>query len=322
MDRRRAIVASCCLGVIVASPIASAQHKTWRVGFLLPGERAYYIDDFPRAMRDLGYEEGRNLAIDWRYANGQYDRLPALTADLVSTKPDVLVVVSTLGARAAKAATSTIPIVMVLVGDPVGTGLVASLARPGGNITGLSSATTATSTKWLELAKTVIPKSRVAVLANPDQPTAAVHIKNIQAAAQKLDTKVLPLYARTSEEIDSAFLTMTQRHNDAVIVVPDAFFSSHRKQIAQLAVKYHIGSITGTRIYAQDGALLSYGQDYAAVIRQAATYVDKIIKGAKPSELPVEQPTIFELVVNLRTARQIGVTFSRDFLARVDHVIQ
>jgi putative ABC transport system substrate-binding protein len=292
------------------------------VGFLVPGERAYYIDDFPRAMRDLGYEEGRNLAIDWRYANGQYDRLAALTADLVSTKPDVLVVVSTLGARAAKAATSTIPIVMVLAGDPVGTGLVASLARPGGNITGLSSATTATSTKWLELAKTVMPKSRVAVLANPDQPTAAVHIKNIQAAAQKLDTKVLPLYARTSEEIDSAFLTMTQRHNDAVIVVPDAFFSSHRKQIAQLAVKYRIGSITGTRIYAQDGALLSYGQDYAAVIRQAATYVDKIIKGAKPSELPVEQPTIFELVVNLRTARQIGVTFSRDFLARVDHAIQ
>jgi putative ABC transport system substrate-binding protein len=167
-----------------------------------------------------------------------------------------------------------------------------------------------------------MPKSRVAVLANPDQPTAAVHIKNIQAAAQKLDTKVLPLYASTSEEIDSAFLTMTQRHNDAVIVVPDAFFSSHRKQIAQLAVKYRIGSITGTRIYAQDGALLSYGQDYAAVIRQAATYVDKIIKGAKPSELPVEQPTIFELVVNLRTARQIGVTFSRDFLARVDHAIQ
>jgi putative ABC transport system substrate-binding protein len=292
------------------------------VGFLVPGERAYYIDDFPRAMRDLGYEEGRNLAIDWRYANGQYDRLAALTADLVSTKPDVLVVVSTLGARAAKAATSTIPIVMVLAGDPVGTGLVASLARPGGNITGLSSATTATSAKWLELAKTVMPKSRVAVLANPDQPTAAVHIKNIQAAAQKLDTKVLPLYARTSGEIDTAFLTMTQRHNDAVIVVPDAFFSSHRKQIAQLAVKYHIGSITGTRIYAQDGALLSYGQDYAAVIRQAATYVDKIIKGAKPSELPVEQPTIFELVVNLRTARQIGVTFSRDFLARVDHVIQ
>jgi putative ABC transport system substrate-binding protein len=292
------------------------------VGFLVPGERAYYIDDFPRAMRDLGYEEGRNLAIDWRYANGQYDRLAALTADLVSTKPDVLVVVSTLGARAAKAATSTIPIVMVLAGDPVGTGLVASLARPGGNITGLSSATTATSTKWLELAKTVMPKSRVAVLANPDQPTAAVHIKNIQAAAQKLDTKVLPLYARTSEEIDSAFLTMTQRHNDAVIVVPDAFFSSHRKQIAQLAVKYRIGSITGTRIYAQDGALLSYGQDYAAVIRQAATYVDKIIKGAKPSQLPVEQPTIFELVVNLRTARQIGVTFSRDFLARVDHAIQ
>jgi putative ABC transport system substrate-binding protein len=291
------------------------------LGFSLRA-RVDYHDEFPRAMRDLGYSEGRNLVIEWRFANGQYDRLSSLASDLVSKKVDVIVVNSTPSAKAAQASTSTIPIVMSLVGDPVGSGFVASLARPGGNITGLALATTAISAKWLELAKTILPQSRVAILGNPDQPTAPVHIKNIQAAAQKLATNVLLLYARTPDEIGRAFVAMAQARIDTVIVLPDGFFDGQRKTIAQLALKHHIASITNSRIYPLDGALLSYGQDYAAFTRQSASYVDKIIKGAKPSELPVEQPTILELVANLRTAKELGLTFSRDFLARVDHVIQ
>ena len=323
MNRRRAILAISCLSGAVSFPNAFAQQKpkVWRIGYLSVVRFAYF-DEFSRGMRDLGYIEGRNFVIEWRFANGQYDRLPELAADLVSKKVDLIVVNSTPAMKAVQAATSTIPIVMSLVGDPVGSGFVASLARPGGNITGLSLATTTNSAKWLELAKTVVPQARVAVLGNPDAPTAPVHIKNIQAAAQKLVTNVLVLYARTPEEIERAFRAMVQKKIDTVIVSPDSFFDSHRKNIAQLALKHRMASIANSRWWAEDGALLTYGQDYAAFTRRAASYVDKIIKGAKPSELPVEQPTLFELVVNLRTAKQIGLSFSRDFLARVDLIIQ
>lgn len=274
-------------------------------------------------MRSLGYEEGRNLAIEWRFADGQYERLSALAADLVNRKVDVIVTGSTPATKAAQQATSTIAIVMATVGDPVRSGLVASLARPGGNITGLSLATADTSTKWLELARIVAPQSsRIAVLGNPNQPTHPMHLGNIQAAAQKIGVDVLPVYAHTPDEIDRAFLTMARERAESVIVLPDSFLSAHSQHVAQLALKHRLPSIATTRRHAEVGALISYGQDWAAYFRRSATYVDKIFKGAKPSELPIEQPLFFELIVNRRTAKTLGLTISQELLLRADEVIE
>jgi|SRR6266850_1467147 len=327
MMRRRQFLLLALSASAFAAPFGSfAQQspKVWRVGFLVAGAaRESFHGEFTRAMSELGYVEGRNLTIEWRLAEGKYERLPALATALVNRKPDVLVTDSTPGTKAAQRATTTIPIVMGTVGDPVGTGIVATLARPGGNITGLSLATTDTSTKWLELAKIVTPSLfRVAVLGNPNNPTHTIHLRNVRSAGQAAGINVLPLDAASPAEIEPAFETMSREGVNGLIVLPDPFMTNQRQQIAQLALKHRLPSITTSRIYAEAGALISYGQDYAAYFRRAATYVDKIFKGAKPSELPIEQPNIFELIVNRKTANALGLTIPNALLLRADQVIE
>lgn len=324
MNARRAFLVVCGAGAFaaVAKSFGQQQARIRRVGFLHEGTRQSFMDEFPRAMRELGYEEGKDLVIEWRFADGRSERLATLAAELVGRKVEVIVTASTPGTRAAQVATSAIPIVMSTVGDPVASGFVASLGRPGGNITGLSLATTDTSAKWLELAKIVAPNSRVAILAKPDHPTAQWHIKNIQAGANKLGITVLAVYAPTRDEIERAFGEMDRERAKAVIILPNPLFSTYRRQIAEFALKFRMASIATSRVFAEDGALLSYGQDYAEFARRAATYVDKILKGAKPNELPVEQPTILELVVNLATAKRLGLTIPQELMLRADRVIE
>lgn len=286
-QRRRFLVIAGALFGMPWSGFAQQGSKIWRVGFLEAGG-GRDKDEFRKGMRELGYEEARNLVIEWRTAAGHFDRLPALAAELVSRKVDVIVCSSTPATSAAKRATSTIPIVMAVVGDPVASGFVASLARPGGNITGLSLANTETSTKWLEMARVATPASQIGVLADSNQPTAQWYVKNIQGAAQKLGINVPVIYAPTVNDIDGAFASLARERVATVIVLPSGMFALNAAQIAESAVKRRIASIGTTRVYVERGLLLGYGQDYGAFARRAATYVDKIFKGAKPSELPVE----------------------------------
>lgn len=322
IQRRHFLLA---LATVLAAPrsgLAQSSSKIWRVGFIASFARLGIADEFPRAMRELGYEEGKNLLIEWRFANGQYDRLPALAVELVKAKPDVIVAASTPATREVKRATSTIPVVMTLVADPVASGFVASLARPGGNLTGLSIATTETSAKWFEFARIVGPKSSIGILADPNQPTGQWHIKNIQNAAQRLGINVPVTYAPKPDEIESAFASLARQRVTVVIVLPGGLFESNKSQIAQIALKHRIATVTNSRMYTDDGALLSYGQDYGEFIRRTARYVDRIFKGAQPSELPIEQPTTIELVVNLATAKKLGLNLSRELLGRADRVIE
>jgi putative ABC transport system substrate-binding protein len=308
---------------VLGVPIKSAgqQPRIWRVGFLAPGSGDTYYKELSRAMAKLGYVTGKNLVIEFRQAKGRYERLPALAADLVDKKVDVIVVNSTPAAKAAKQATAAIPIVLAIVGDPVGSGFVTSLARPGGNITGLSLATTDTSAKWLELAKLLAPKSRVAILANPNTGTVPRHTRNIQAAAQKLGSDVFSVFARSPDDFESAFATMVQERAEVVIVLPDGMFTTEGKRIAQLALKLRVASVASSRDYVESGMLIGYGQDYMAFMQLAAKYVDKIFKGAKPAELPIEQPTIMELVINRATAAKLGLTMPQELMLRADRVI-
>lgn len=313
-------------GALLAIPRhASAQQSTriWRIGIISGGGfNASYLDALRDGMRDRGYEVGENYVIESRFAGGRYERLPAMAADLVKRNVDVIVGVTTPATGAAKRATGSIPIVMALVGDPVASGFVASLARPGGNVTGLSLANTDVSSKWLELARIVAPRSQIGVLADANQPTAKWHVQNIQNAAQRLGTKILVVYAMAANDIESALASLAREHVTTVIVSPSGMFAFNRAQIAQSAVKLRIASIATSREYAESGALLSYGQDYRAFVRRSAIYVDRIFKGAKPGDLPVEQPTIFELVINRASAKQLGLTVPNELLLRADEVVE
>ena len=313
-------------GALLAMPRrASAQQSTrvWRIGFISGGgHSASYLDALQDGMRERGYEIGKNYVIESRFADGRYERLPAMAADLVKRNVDVIVGSTTPATDAAKRATGSIPIVMALVGDPVASGFVASLARPGGNVTGLSLANTDVSSKWLELARIVAPGSQIGVLADANQPTAKWHVQNIQHAAQRLGIKILVVYAPSANDIESVLASLARERVTTVIVAPSGMFAFNRKQIAQSAVKLRIASIANSREYAESGALLSYGQDYRAFVRRSAIYVDRILKGVKPGDLPVEQPTIFELVINRTTARQLGLTVPKDLLLRADEVVE
>lgn len=321
--RRFLLIAGVLLGIPWSgSGFAQQSSRIWRVGFLDSASGQGYKDEFRRGMRELGYEEARNLVIEWRFADGHFDRIPAFAAELVSKKVDVIVCSGTPAAGAAKQATSTVPIVMAIVGDPVASGFVPSLARPGGNITGLSLANPQIATKWLELARVVTPGSQIGLLADANQPTAQWYVKNIQGAARKLGIKVPIIYASTANDIDSAFASLAMERAATVIVLPSGMLNSNAEQIAKSALKRRIAAIGTTRLYPERGALLGYGQNYGAFARRAATYVDKIFKGAKPSELPVEQPMIFELVINLATARRLNLTMPADLLLRADGVIE
>ena len=320
--RRRFVLSAGALVAIPCIAVAQQGPKVWRVGYIASGAPAPYTDEFPKTMRELGYEVGKNLVIEWRFAAGDFNRLPALAKDLVNKRVDVIVCAGTPATRAAQQATSTIPIVMAIVGDPVGSRFVASLARPGGNITGLSLANADVSTKWFELARSISRQSVIGVLADANQPTAQGYIKDIQGAAQKLGVKVPAAYAPTGKEIDSAFASLAKERVAVVIVLPSGMLETYMPQIAQAALKYRMASVATTRRYAERGALLAYGQSYAAFSRRAAIYVDKIFKGAKPSELSVEQPTLFELVVNKATAKQLDITIPKEILLRADSVIE
>jgi putative ABC transport system substrate-binding protein len=318
--RRRLLFASGALLAVPRLVVAQQNSKVSRIGFIGGGSTAD-LDEFRKGMRDLGYQEGKNVLIESRLAYGDFDRLPAHAADLVRRKVDVIVVSGTPAANAVQRATSTIPVVLAVVGDPIASGLVTSLARPGGNITGLSLANTDLPVKWFELARSVSPGSKIGVLAHPKQQTNQRYVKDIQSLAQKLGIEAAVAYAATVNEIEGAFTFLNRERISTVIVLPNGLFGANAKQIAQLAVQHRMASIATTALFVERGTLLSYGQSYSAFSRKAATYVDKILRGAKPSELPIEQPMILELVINLATARQLGLTVPSELVVRADRVI-
>jgi putative ABC transport system substrate-binding protein len=278
---------------------------------------------FRQGLRDAGYAEGRDVVIEWRSASGDYDQVPRLVADLVQRKVDVIVVSSTVAAQAVKRATSTIPIVMANVADPVGSGLVASLARPGGNVTGLSSMTIELSAKRLQLLKETIPRlTRVAVLWNPDTPPHAKVIENLKAAAPSLSIELSFVSVKTPEEFDAAFSAVSRARAQALYLLEDPLFYVHRMTLAKLVSKARLPAIYGQREFVDAGGLMSYATNVGDLYRRSAAYVDKILKGAKPADLPIEQPTKFEFVVNLKTAKALGITIPESILLRTDEVIR
>ena len=324
---RRAFVAA--LGAVLAAPRgAEAQRpgKVSRIGYFdgaSPTTNPGLLEAFHDGLRELGYVEGRNLVIEYRWAEGRYERLPALAADLVKIPVEVIVCVGDPVILAAKQATSSIPIVMASVGDPLGRGFVASLARPGGNITGVSNLAVALSGKWLEILKEALPKlSHVAVLRNADNPTHALFWAEAQRAARDLVLTIQSLEVRSGSDIDVAFASMLREHVGAFIVLPDPLLTGERGRIADLAARGHMPGIAAFRENVQVGGLMAYGPSLAANRRRAALFVDKILKGAKPSDLPVEQPTKFEFVINLKTAKALGLTIPPSLLLRADQIIE
>ncbi len=307
--------------------MAEAQQakKVPRIGYLslrppgpFPSREA-----FRQGLRDLGYAEGQNIVIEYRQAADRVDQLRAFAAELVNLKVEVIVTSGSQATRAAKEATSSIPIVMTSSSDPVGTGFVASLARPGGNITGLSLLSPDLSGKRLELLKEIVVGiSRAAVLWNPDDPPAALSLKETEAAAQALGIKLQPLEVREPNDFDSAFISATKGRTGALIILPAPIMGTHAGRIADLALRSRLPAISYASEFPEAGGLMSYGANLSDLYRRAATYVDKILKGRKPADLPVEQPMKFELIINLKTAKQIGLTIPPNVLVRADKVIK
>lgn len=330
MNRRDSLfaVAVLALAAVPPSSFAQQQGKIWRVGFLSQRARPDSLDadifgSFPRGMRELGYVEGKNFVIEWRFADGDVGRLPSLAAELVRLKVDAIVTSSTPATKVLQKATTTIPIVMGTIGDPVGSGFIASLARPGGNITGLTSITNDLSPKLLDLLRGIVPRlSRIAVLANSTNPFHAAVLKNVQAAAQKTGVTILSLDARTAQEIENAFPTITEERAGAIILAQDSLFTQQRRQIAELSAKHRLPLIAAMREYVEAGVLMSYGPNFADIYRRTAVYVDKIFKGAKPADLPVEQPTEFEMFINSKTAKALGLEIPPSLLLQANAVIQ
>jgi ABC-type uncharacterized transport system substrate-binding protein len=300
--------------------------KVPRIGFLGNSTaelEANLVGPFRDGLRALGYEEGRNIVIEYRWAEGEYERFPALIAELVASNVDVIVTAGTPASLAVKKATTTIPLVMVAVGDPVATGLVASLARPGGNITGLTSISSEMEGKRLELLREVVPKvSHIAVLWNAASPIQVIEEGEVRAAARVLGIKMLSLGVRTREEIDDALATIIRERPDALLVLADRLFLHHRTRIMDFAAQERLPGVHAYRELVEAGGLMSYGPSYADMHRRAAAYVDKILKGAKPADLPVERPVKFELVVNLKAAKALGLTIPPSVIFRADEVIE
>jgi ABC-type uncharacterized transport system substrate-binding protein len=310
--------------LLALSYSASAQQpgKTPRIGYLsIGGELGQVSEAFLQGLRDLGYVEGKNVVIEYRGdPQRREDRLPELAADLVRLKVDVIVALDPPAARAAKNATKTIPIVIRSTADPVQTGFVSSLARPGGNITGMTSISTELYGKRLELLKEVIPRlSRVAVLRNPDRSNS--DFKEMQSTARALDLQLQSLEVRGPKDFENAFRAAGKARAQALITIRTPLINNQRKQVADLAIKSRLPAIYDDRAYVEANGLMSYGTNLADLQRRAAVFVDKILKGAKPADLPVEQPTKFELVINLKAAKQIGLTIPPNVLARADKVI-
>src|ERR671925_2186923 len=297
--------------------------KIPRVGILFMGGRDQpHLESFKQGLREHGYSEGKNIVLEYRYAEGKYDRLPDLAKEFVREKVDVIVTTSTLSARAARKATSTIPIVMTS-GSPLERGLAESLAKPGGNVTGLSALLPELSGKRVELLKEAFPKiTRVAALWSPRSSEAVIGLKETEEAARAF---VVPLHlvkVQTREDIEKAFAALPKANVNAILVVLSPEVTLNSKIIVDLALKQHLPGMYPTHQFAEEGGLMAYGPLIGDLYRRAATYVDKILKGAKPADLPVEQPTKFELVINLKAAKQIGITIPPNVLARADRVIR
>src|SRR5438874_3975441 len=329
MDRRSTVLALLALGAAPFTAEAQQATKVARIGYLAnnPATSPYLRETFLQGLRDLGYVEGRNLVIEYREAEGKADRLPALAAELVALKVDVILAAgSTLTARVAKEATTTIPIVFAAVGDPVGSGLVTSLARPGGNVTGLSSFGAELVGKRLELLKQAVPGvDRVAVLWFPGalgERTDKDMLREAEAAARALGVRLQFVEARDPADFDRAFSDMTRARAGALTLLPANMFLREHRRLVDLAAKNRLPAVYPWREGVDAGGLMSYGANLADLQRRAATYVDKILKGAKPGDLPVEQPTKFELIINLKTAKDLGLTIPQSVLAHADEVIQ
>jgi len=323
-------LAQFCLLITVllmtGSAEAQQQNKIARIGFLAinsVSSSATSVEAFRLGLRQLGYIEGQNIIIEWQYADGRSDRLPDLAAELVRIKVDVIVTSATSPTEAAKKATNTIPIVIASHNDPIGAGLVASLARPGGNVTGLSNIAIELSGKRLELLKEMVPKlSRVAILRIPSAPATPPQMKEMEGAAHLLGVKLQSADWETLDDLDNAFGTMVKGHSEALITFSGPRFGLYRKRIIELAAKNSLPTMYPDTIYADAGGLMSYGVNTVDLYRRAAIYVDKILKGARPADLPVEQPTKFEFVINLKTAKQIRLSIPPNILARADRVIR
>jgi len=327
---RRGLLAA--LGGASAWPLTARAQQAGtvrRIGFLygsIPPTQLGSEDlgrAFIQGMLELGYLEGKDFVVEWRSAAGQYERLTDLAAELARLKVDVIVTGSAAAVRPAQQATTTIPIVMTCSTDPVGNGFVASLARPGGNTTGLAGSSDDSAPKQLELLTTVMPRlSRVAILTNPQNPNSAAVIKSAQSAAEKVGLLVVPVEARSLEEVEDAFAAVAKQSIAAVVVGLDAVFIVHRQQLAQLALDNKLASMFPIRDFAAAGGLMSYGESLRDFYHRAASFVDKIFKGAKPSDLPIEQPTRFKLVINRKTAEALGLTIPPQLYIFADEVIE
>jgi putative ABC transport system substrate-binding protein len=325
---RPILVFICLLPTVFLPAGLGAQQpaKIPRIGYLnnsSPSFSATRIEAFRQGLRDLGYVEGKNITIEWRHSEGKTDRLPALAAELVRLKVEIIVSSAPSATRAAKQATSTIPIVMGFDNDPVGNGFVASLARPSGNITGLATLGPEISGKRLELLKEVVPRlTRVAFLGTSTVPGNTQNLKEAELAARAFKVELQYLDVLAFHDIATAFRAARRGRADALLVRGGPVFNSNRQHVADLAVKSRLPAIYNTVVFVEDGGLMTYGASQPDLVRRAATYVDKILKGAKPADLPVEQPTKFEFIVNLKTAKQIGLTIPPNVLARADRVIK
>ncbi len=309
--------------------MADAQQpkRVWRIGFLSsmsPAAYAHLYTAFQQGLGDLGYIDGQNVIIKARWAEGNTERLPELAAELVGQKVDLIVSTGgTLTALAAKAATTNTPVVFTAGGDLIRVGLISSLARPGGNLTGLNLLTTELGIKRLELLKEAFPKiRRVGILGNPANPNHAIQVNETQAAAKELGLQVQVLEARNLNEVEAVFSKLYEKNVSALLMLPDSMLNAHRERSAELATKSRVPTIFEFKEFVEAGGLMSYGTNIVAVYRRVAVYIDRIVKGAKPSELPVEQPTNFEFVINLKAAKQMGLTIPPNVLSRADKVIR
>jgi putative ABC transport system substrate-binding protein len=315
--------------ILLLAPLAieAQQAGVPRVGYLgnsSPSLEVDLLDAFRQGLREFGYTEGQNIIIEYRWAEGKYDRFPGLLADLVRLKVDAIVTAGTPGALAAKRATKTIPIVMAVAGDAVGTGLVASLARPGGNVTGSTTIVQELEGKRLELLKEVVPRlSRVAFLSNPTNPLSPIILKQTQLAAPALRLRLEPIVeVKGVSELERAFATISKGRPDALIMVADRFLLAERTRIVEFAAKHRLPTMSPYSEMVKDGGLMSYSPSYPDSFRRAAKYIDKILKGTKPADLPVEQPTKFELVINLKTAKALGISVPKELMVRADALIE
>ena len=323
MQRRELVLG---MAVICASPFAlRAQPRVWSIGYLStasPEADRHWVDAFRQGLRELGYVEGRNVVLELRHGSQAPGRLTELAADLVRRKVDVIVVYGTAAVAAVRQ--SEIPIVMTVHADPLGTGVVQSLARPGGNITGLTDGHADLAPKRLEMLKEVVPSIKsVAVLFNPATPHAARQLKHVQAAAPKLGVAIVPVEVRGAKEIDAALAAVAKHRVDGIFVAPDpTWWIGQHHRLAEFAISNRLPVMGTVREFAEQGALAAYGTNFLYLWRRSAAYVDKILKGARPGDLPIEQATKFDLVINLRTAKAIGVSVPRAVLQRADYVIE